>query len=108
KSPSYHVAAKFLRHLASEPGRRTYRPVLFHACIEALELCDQVAGLTLYEAALRVRERYRILGRKLARRAVGSTLLLKGLECDTAVVLNASELDARNLYVAVTRAARSL
>jgi predicted ATP-dependent endonuclease of OLD family len=37
-----------------------------------------------------------------------STLLLKGLEADVAVILDASELDARNLYVAMTRAARCL
>jgi predicted ATP-dependent endonuclease of OLD family len=37
-----------------------------------------------------------------------STLLLEGLEADVAVILDASELDARNLYVAMTRAARCL
>jgi DNA helicase-2/ATP-dependent DNA helicase PcrA len=35
-------------------------------------------------------------------------LLLKGLEAEVAVVLNASALDARNLYVAMTRGSRLL
>jgi hypothetical protein len=39
---------------------------------------------------------------------VGTTLLVKGLEFDHAVVLDADALDAKNLYVALTRGARSL
>jgi hypothetical protein len=39
-------------------------------------------------------------------REVGSTLLLKGLEADISVVLNAGALNARNLYVAMTRGSR--
>jgi hypothetical protein len=48
-----------------------------------------------------------ILGR-LPKRAVGSTLLLKGLEAEVAVVLDAANLDARNLYVAMTRGSKKL
>jgi len=44
-----------------------------------------------------------MVGRPLPKRAVGSTLLLKGLEAEVVVVLNAGSLDARNLYVAMTR-----
>jgi hypothetical protein len=36
----------------------------------------------------------------------GSTLLLKGLEADVSVILNAAGLKRRNLYVAMTRGAR--
>jgi DNA helicase-2/ATP-dependent DNA helicase PcrA len=39
---------------------------------------------------------------------VGSTLTLKGLEADAAVILDASGLNARNLYVAMTRGAKRL
>ena len=48
------------------------------------------------------------VGRQLPKNAIGSTLLLKGLEADHVVVLNASDLDARNLYVAMTRGAKSV
>ena len=48
------------------------------------------------------------VGRPMPRRAVGSTLLLKGLEAEVAVVLNAGGLDARNLYVAITRGSKAL
>jgi DNA helicase IV len=39
---------------------------------------------------------------------VCKTLLLKGLEAEVAVVLNAGNLDARNLYVAMTRGSKAL
>lgn len=60
------------------------------------------------EAAWQVRSRTRMVGRRHPRCAVGTTLLVKGLEFDHAVVLNPEDLDARNLYVAMTRGAKSL
>ncbi|WP_197706421.1 hypothetical protein [Magnetospirillum sp. 15-1] len=45
---------------------------------------------------------------RVPKRAVGSTLLLKGLEADVVVVLNAHTLNAKNLYVAMTRGSRLL
>jgi DNA helicase-2/ATP-dependent DNA helicase PcrA len=73
-----------------------------------MQLCQSNTNLTFAEAAIRIREQNRILGRPLPKRAVGSTLLLKGLEADVAVVLNAEKLDAKNLYVAMTRGCRKL
>ena len=65
-------------------------------------------GGTLLDAVLQARERNRQLGRPISRRAVGSTLLLKGLEADVVVILHPELMDAQNLYVAITRAARRL
>jgi hypothetical protein len=56
----------------------------------------------------KMREQNRLLGRLLPRRAVGSTLLLKGLEAEVSVILNADEMNARNLYVAITRGSKRL
>jgi DNA helicase-2/ATP-dependent DNA helicase PcrA len=78
------------------------------ACIKALQLCDGSDELSFHEAAIRMREENRLIGRPLPKRAVGSTLLLKGLEAEVAVVLNAGVLDARNLYVAMTRGSKAL
>ncbi len=57
---------------------------------------------------MRAREQSRVLGRSVPHRAVGSTLLLKGLEADVSIVLDTDTLDARNLYVAMTRGSRRL
>jgi DNA helicase-2/ATP-dependent DNA helicase PcrA len=55
-----------------------------------------------------VREENRLLGRPLPKRAVGSTLLLKGLEAEVAVVLNTEGMSAQHLYVAMTRGSMKL
>ena len=63
---------------------------------------------SLEEAVWVVRNRSRRLGRILPRCAVGTTLLVKGLEFHHAVVLDADAYDAKNLYVALTRGSKSL
>lgn len=75
--------------------------------MQALQRCHQ-NGVAFAEATLSMRKEYRLLGRAVPRRAVGSTLLLKGLEAGVAVTLHADGLDARNLYVAMTRGSRQL
>lgn len=44
----------------------------------------------------------------MPRRGIGSTLLLKGLEADYGIILDATPLDAANLYVALSRGAGSV
>lgn len=69
-----------------------------------------IAKTSLAELARKRRERTRYMGRRVDRRTVSRTLLVKGLEFDHAVVLNASskDIDAKNLYVAITRGSKSL
>jgi AAA domain len=101
-------AVDLLVEIGKEAGVRTHRPAVLRACIKALHSCDGSEGNTFHDAAVRAREQNRMLGRPLPKRAVGSTLLLKGLEADISVILDASDLDARNLYVAMTRASKRL
>lgn len=107
-SPTFTHAIDLLKTINQQSGVKTYRPAILRACIKAMQLCVDYPDLTFSEAAIRIREQNRILGRPLPKRAVGSTLLLKGLEADVAVVLNADSLDAKNLYVAMTRGCRKL
>lgn len=108
RSPTYCSAVDLLVEIGKESGVRPHRPAVLRACKKALQLCDGTQGLSFYDATIKMREQNRIVGRPLPRRAVGSTLLLKGLEAEVAVILNADELDARNLYVAMTRASQAL
>lgn len=108
QAPSYGAAVDVLVEIGKEGGVRTHRPAVLRACIRALRLCDGTGGPSFHDAILQMREQNRLIGRPLPKRAVGSTLLLKGLEADVAVVLNADALDARNLYVAMTRGSRAL
>ena len=57
---------------------------------------------------MQAREQSRVLGRPPPQRAVGSTLLLKGLEAEVVVILDAGSLNSRNLYVAMTRGSKRL
>ncbi len=98
--------------LEAAPGARTFRPEILRACIKALR--SSGPDVSFLEAAKRIREQQRILGRLLPKKAVGSPLLLKGLEGDVAVILDASDFDRdaaknrKNLYVAMTRGSRKL
>lgn len=64
--------------------------------------------VSLRDAAWTARERTRHMGRLLPRYAMGRTHLIKGLEFDHAIVLDADSLSRKNLYVAITRGVRSL
>ena len=102
------TAAELLSTISASPGVRAYRTGVLRAAFRALSQCDDTPGNSFAEAAIRVREQNRLVGRPLANRSVGSTLLLKGLEAEVAVVLYADAMDARNLYVAMTRGSKKL
>lgn len=97
-----------LEALREIPGVIVYRRELFDEMQCACRaLAEQEAG-TLADAAWIVRNRTRQRGRRFARCAMGTTLRVKGLEFDHAIVLDPSKYDARNLYVALTRGSKSV
>ena len=105
-APTHAAAIPLLQALADQPRARVYRPEVFHCCIGALRAAAGEGGFVA--AAVQARERNRHLGRPMGRRAVGSTLLLKGLEADVAVILEPDRMTAQHLYVALTRGARKV
>jgi DNA helicase-2/ATP-dependent DNA helicase PcrA len=107
-TPSYDRASALLAAISKDAGVRTHRPPVLRGCHKMLQLCGVQDGPAPHDAAVQVREQSRLIGRPLAKRTVGSTLLLKGLEADVAVILNPGLMDAQHLYVAMTRGARLL
>lgn len=103
--PSLDSAQRLLLALGKNPGARVYRPAIYYGALDALSNVTE-SGKSFAEAAITVRERQRHKVRNLPRRAVGSTLLLKGLEADVAVVMHPEKMTATHLYVALTRGAR--
>lgn len=98
-----------LVQIEEKPGTKIYRRAAFHALKESIELTLSSSTITFREAATRVREQRRHIGdRRISKRAIGSTLLLKGLECDHSIILDAGEMNAQNLYVAISRGAKSI
>lgn len=100
-------AATALHALSEQPGTRIYRPQVLRCALSALRAAAR-GQRPLVEAAMDERERYRHLGRTPSARSIGSTLLLKGLEADVAVVLHPERMNARHLYVALSRGAKQL
>lgn len=66
-------------------------------------------NIPVIDAMKEIRNVKRRVGRKVTGKCIGTTLLTKGLEFDTVVVLDAHKFtDPRNLYVALTRASKRL
>lgn len=106
--PTLQGVARLLSGCSREYGCRVYRPGVLRAALRAMSMADSNPDLSFEERSIRIREENRAVGRQLPRSAIGSTLLLKGLEADHVVVLNADNLDKRNLYVAMSRGAKSI
>jgi DNA helicase-2/ATP-dependent DNA helicase PcrA len=107
-SPSHLAAVDVLVELNKQAGVTVHRPTVLACCIKTLRSCrDDIPG-ALADAAVKVREENRLLGRPLPKRAVGSTLLLKGLEAEVAVIVDLSGMDRAHLYVAMTRGSKKL
>jgi DNA helicase-2/ATP-dependent DNA helicase PcrA len=98
----------FLRLLEGVPNRRIFRRELWREMGRALSVHGSGRGSSLWEAAWELRNRLRRQGRTVERRTVSRTLLIKGLEFDHTVILDACEHDAKNFYVAATRPTKSL
>ena len=84
-----------------------FRPQLFYAALRALSISIS-SGCSFFTAAEHQRDKLRWGGRLLPKHGIGSTLLVKGLETDHVVILNADKLDRKNLYVAMTRGSKSV
>ncbi len=110
----YFEALIFLESMSQDQGRRVYRGTPFRLLIEALKRASSDPSLNLVEVFIRLREQRRHAGRMVTGRSVGSTLLLKGLEADHVIILDADnpapgrKMDAKHLYVALTRGAKSV
>ncbi|VEB72611.1 Uncharacterised protein [Raoultella ornithinolytica] len=104
---STHLESFFLA-LKINPETSAYRRDLLHRFLNILRIhiTDET---TLSEAANLYQREMRHKGRPISqRKLIGTTLLVKGLEYDHAVILNAEALDAKDLYVAMTRGSKSL
>lgn len=105
---SCHLKSFFLA-LKSNPETSTYRRDLLYRFLNVLKMHIDGEGATLAEAANFYQRELRHSGRPIRhQKLIGTTLLVKGLEYDHAVILDADALNAKDLYVAMTRGSKSL
>lgn len=108
-APGSAAMADFLLALKETAGVGAIRADLFNRALGVLRKHVMHPELSLAEAAEKYHGELRYKGRPLGRRRlIGTTLLVKGLEFDHAIVLDAASLSKKELYVALTRGARSL
>lgn len=105
---SGHLKSFFLA-LKANPETSAYRRDLLYRFLNVLKMQIDGEGVTLSEAANIYQREMRHTGRPIShRKLIGTTLLVKGLEYDHAVILDTDALDAKDLYVAMTRGSKSL
>lgn len=102
--PILHLLEGLPRHC----GGWVYRRELLSSLCGALRGVVTGAHATLADAVWDVQNRRRHSGRRLGQRNIGSTLLVKGLQFDHAIIVDVEKLKRNDLYVAITRGARSL
>jgi len=108
QSGSWHPVLGVLEAMRLRSETRLYRREMFFAMRSALRLMATGQYRSLTDAIWETQNRIRHTGRNLGKRSIGSTLLVKGLEFDHAIIVDADGLSRKNLYVALTRPMRSL
>ena len=104
---SAHLRAFFLA-LKTNPETSAYRRDLLYRFLSVLKIHIDGEG-NLTEAANKYQREMRRTGRPVSHcKLIGTTLLVKGLEYEHAVILDADILDAKDLYVAMTRGSNTL
>lgn len=97
-------AAALLSSLSNQSGVSAFRGEVFRNLLKALHASANADDFA--DMVLKAREERRFHSRALGKKSVGSTLLVKGLEADQVVIVDTHEMNAKNLYVALTRGAK--
>ena len=99
---------KLFEYLENEytPTRQRYQ--LWREMKKGLEGVINGSYDSLECAVWKIRNISRFVGRRMPKYCISRTVLLKGLECDHGIIIDADSFDSKNLYVALTRASLSL
>lgn len=98
---------EILESIKNIPNAALYRKELWYEMLKALRE-SKYEKSTITDIAIRNREIERHIGRNVPYKVVTRTLLIKGLEFESSLVMNANELTAKEFYVAITRGSTNL
>lgn len=105
---SFNELSNLLNDISKILKIKCYRKELLYSLKNALQEAQE-ENLTVYEAMTNNRNLIRRNGKKVTGKCVGTTLLTKGLEFETVIIINAHNFNCpKNLYVALTRASKKL
>ncbi len=108
-TPSPSNLCVFIQSVKNVPETTLYARDLFYRLLKILIINKAEPSLTLEEAATLFQKQFIHTGRPISYpKLIGTTLLVKGQEYDHAIVLDASSLSKKDLYVALTRGSKSL
>lgn len=107
-SVDLHRCRQALIAISRLPGVRIYCREAWREVLDALRHAALDSDLSVAAALDKARSQTRRTGRRAESRVISRPLLVKGLEYRHAVVLDADQYKAAELYVALTRASKSL
>ncbi len=109
KTPNPNCFYEFIEILSKTPETKLYARDLFYRLLKVLDINKTKTSITLENATTLFQKQFRHSGRPISYpKLIGTTLLVKGQEYDHAIVLDASSLSKKDLYVALTRGSKSL
>jgi len=98
-----------LEKILHEKGHKIFRRELMIEMKRAIQAYTIENYDSILDAAWNIRSRTRSIGRKAPQKTISRTLLIKGLEFDHSIILNANQLqNKQHFYVASTRGSQSL
>jgi DNA helicase-2/ATP-dependent DNA helicase PcrA len=99
----------FFDLLKKTPGTGVFRRDLLNRLMQVLTIHSRSSSFNLEEAVNVYQKIFRHNGRPISYpRLIGTTLLIKGLEFDHTIVLDATSLSKKELYVALTRGSKTI
>lgn len=108
RQPSLVKLREILTFMQNNLQFKTKRKYLVKSIFNALEV-SITEKITVYDAMKQQKNMIRRMGRKVYGKCFGTTLLTKGLEFETVVLLDAHAFsDCKHFYVAITRACKKL
>lgn len=108
QNPTLDKLSQVILFLKNSLKLKTKRRELLNTILKAVHSAN-FDKTTVYEAMTQRKNSLRRVGRKVDGKCLGTTLLTKGLEFDTVVVLDAHKFqDMKHFYVAITRACKRL
>lgn len=108
KCPSYSTLIELFTMIKSDLRWKAKRADIFSSVFRCLKMANENATSVLEEMK-KHKNRIRQAGRRIEGRCIGTTLLTKGLEFDTVVLIEADKMkSSKDFYVAISRACKEV